>query len=102
MDIPRIALMRLLCATGPDGQPHHYGLTPDEMLIVDGLLVVRIEPPSKRGAPFQLVTESDGVVDITSDHLWSVVSGRIWTRPRFAYQKAVVYARRYDPQPKPE
>jgi len=102
MDTSRIALARLLGAQGPDGQKHDYGLTPDGVLAVDGLLVARIELPSKRGAPFQLVTETSLRVGITYEDLWSIVSGRIWTRPLLAYQKAVAYARHYTPQLKPE
>lgn len=89
-------VVRVLVARGNDGQAHHYALTVDGLIVVDAVSVRGIETSTEHADTFVLVTDA-GMIDITSEHLWMIVSGRVWTEPTLAYQKASQWVRHSQP-----
>jgi hypothetical protein len=87
-------LVRLLVARGSDGQTHDYALTADGSVVVDRLIVRRIEASTQHARSFLLITDT-GVTSITSEHLCMLASGRVWTDPAQGDREAGSFARAY-------
>ena len=89
-------IVRILVARGSDGQSHAYALTLERLVVVDETLVLRIEASIQRTRSFILVTDT-ATVDITSENLCMLISGRLWTEPARGYREASKFAQAYPP-----
>lgn len=101
MDHSEPIVIRVLVAKGSDGQPHTYALAVDGLLLVDKASVRRIEASTQHAPSFLLVTDT-GAIDITSEDLCMLISGRLWTEPTQGHRKVSRFVQTYSPPDKEE